>query len=56
MRVCQDISFVTVDLFISMILVGPWLWKEEKYKEEKVKIELHGIHSNYYWVKVRKRA
>jgi hypothetical protein len=37
-------------------LVGPWLWKEAKYKEEKVKSDLCGGYSNCYWVKVSKRA
>jgi hypothetical protein len=35
--------------------VGPWLWKEEKIKEEKVKLELRGKHSDCHWVEVRKR-
>jgi hypothetical protein len=28
--------------------VGPWLWKEAKNKEGKVKSEFRGRHSNYY--------
>jgi hypothetical protein len=35
--------------------VGPWLWKQEKIKEEKAKCELRRRHSDCYWVKVRKR-
>jgi hypothetical protein len=34
--------------------VGPWLWKYAKIKEEKGECELHGRHSDYYWVEVRK--
>jgi hypothetical protein len=37
-------------------MFGPWLWKEAKIKEEKVKCELRGRHSDCYWVEVRKRA
>jgi hypothetical protein len=37
-------------------IVGPWLWKEAKNKEEKGKSELRGRHNNYHWVEVRKRA
>jgi hypothetical protein len=36
--------------------VGPWLWKEAKNKEEKVKSELRGRHSDCHWVEVSKRA
>jgi hypothetical protein len=36
--------------------IGPWLLKEVKNKEEKVKIELRGRHNNCHWVKVSKRA
>jgi hypothetical protein len=35
--------------------VGPWLWKEAKKKEEKVKSELRRRHSDYHWVEVSKR-
>jgi hypothetical protein len=35
--------------------IGPWLWKEENNKEEKVKSELHGRHSDCHWVEVRKK-
>jgi hypothetical protein len=35
--------------------VGPWLWKEAKYKEEKLKSDLCGGHSNCYWFEVSKR-
>jgi hypothetical protein len=35
--------------------VGSWLWKEAKNKEEKVKRELHGRHSECHWVEVSKR-
>jgi hypothetical protein len=35
--------------------VGLWLWKDVKNKEEKVKSELRRRHSDYHWVKVRKR-
>jgi hypothetical protein len=38
------------------LLVGPWLWKQAKIKEEKEKCELRGRHSDCYWVEVRKRA
>jgi hypothetical protein len=37
------------------LLVGPWLWKQAKIKEEKEKCELRGRHSDCYWVEVRKR-
>jgi hypothetical protein len=37
-------------------LVGPWLWKGAKIKEEKEKYELRRRHSDCYWVEVRKRA
>jgi hypothetical protein len=36
--------------------IGPWLWKKENIKEEKVKHELRGRHNDYPWVKVSKRA
>jgi hypothetical protein len=36
-------------------VVGPWLWKEVKIKEEKVECALRGRHSNCYWGEVRKR-
>jgi hypothetical protein len=35
--------------------VGPWLWKKVKNKEEKVKSELRGRHSDCHWVEVSKR-
>jgi hypothetical protein len=35
--------------------VGPWLWKYEKIKEEKVECELRGRHNDCYWVEVSKR-
>jgi hypothetical protein len=38
-----------------MVCVGPWLWKEAKNKEEKVKSELRGRQSDCHWVKVSKR-
>jgi hypothetical protein len=34
--------------------VGPWLWKEVKNEEEKVKFELRGRHGDCHWVEVRK--
>jgi hypothetical protein len=34
----------------------PLVRKEAKIKEEKVKCELRGRHSDCYWVEVRKRA
>jgi hypothetical protein len=39
-----------------MISCGPWLWKEVKNKEEKVKSKLRGRHSDCHWVEVSKRA
>jgi hypothetical protein len=36
--------------------VGPWLWKEAKNEEEKVKSELRGRHSDCHWVEVSKRT
>jgi hypothetical protein len=39
-----------------MYIVGPWLWKEAKKKEEKVKNELRERHSNCHLVEVSKRA
>jgi hypothetical protein len=35
---------------------GPWLWKEAKNEEEKVKSELHGRQIGYHWVEVSKRT
>jgi hypothetical protein len=37
-------------------IVIPWLWKEAKKKEEKVKRELCGRHIDCHWVEVSKRA
>jgi hypothetical protein len=37
-------------------IVGPWLWKYAKIKEEKGECKWHGRHSDYYWVEVNKRA
>jgi hypothetical protein len=37
------------------IAVGPWLWKEAKNEEEKVKSELRGRHSDCHWVEVSKK-
>ena len=43
-------------MFIGIwVSVGPWLWKQVNIKEEKEKCEMCGRHSDYYWVKVRKR-
>jgi hypothetical protein len=35
--------------------IVPWLWKQANIKEEKEKCELHGRHSDCYWVEVSKR-
>ena len=37
-------------------IVGPWLWKEARNKEEKVKSELRRRHSDCHWVELRKRV
>jgi hypothetical protein len=38
------------------MVFGPWLWKYVNIREEKGECEMHGRHSDYYWVKVRKTA
>jgi hypothetical protein len=38
----------------NLVGVDPWLWKEVKNEEEKVKSELCGRHSGCHWVEVRK--
>jgi hypothetical protein len=48
-------SHVSDNMVRSVVPVGPWLWKQEKIKEEKGECELRGIHSDCYWVEVSKR-
>jgi hypothetical protein len=57
----KSILFIIDILFIRSIpfcglIVGPWLWKQEKIKEEKGECELRGRHSDCYWVEVSKRS
>jgi hypothetical protein len=47
---------ITRFLLVDSTFVGPWVWKQANIKEEKVKRELRGRHSDCYWVEVRKRA
>jgi hypothetical protein len=39
-----------------VVSIGPWLWKEAKNEEEKIKSELRGRHSDCHWVEVSKRT
>jgi hypothetical protein len=41
---------------IKKMIVGPWLWKEAKNEEEKVKSEIRGRHNDCHWVEVSKRT
>jgi hypothetical protein len=43
-------------LKLIIVIVGPWVWKQVKIEEEKVKRELRGRHSDCHWVEVSKRA
>jgi hypothetical protein len=53
-RASSSLELVHNDL-MGPFPVGPWLWKYAKIKEEKGECELHGRHSDYYWVEVSKR-